>query len=118
MSKFLILNCDDFGQSRAANAAIQHLLAERNVSSATIMPPAPGFDDAAAWVRNTGNPNIGLHLTFTSEFAGFRWSSLTGHPSLHDKSGVMHMTVEAFERNADPAAVKVEMLSQFKAVQQ
>ncbi|TJY41803.1 ChbG/HpnK family deacetylase [Cohnella pontilimi] len=118
MSKYLILNCDDFGQSRAANTAIQHLLSEKKVSSATIMPPAPGFQEAAAWVRETGNRNIGLHLTFTSEFAGFRWPSLTGHPSLHDESGNMHMTVEAFERNADPAAVKAEMLAQFEAVKQ
>lgn len=118
MSKYLILNCDDFGQSKAANTAIQHLLEDNKVSSATIMPPAPGFSEAAAWVRRTGKSNIGLHLTFTSEFAGFRWPSLTGHPSLHDDSGNMHMTVEQFERNADPAAVKAEMLAQFKAVKQ
>jgi chitin disaccharide deacetylase len=118
MSKYLILNCDDFGQSKAANTAIQHLLEENKVSSATIMPPAPGFSEAAAWVRKTGKSNIGLHLTFTSEFAGFRWPSFTGHPSLHDDSGNMHMTVEQFERNADPAAVKAEMLAQFKAVKQ
>ncbi|MDB4866455.1 MAG: ChbG/HpnK family deacetylase [Cohnella sp.] len=116
MTKYLIINCDDFGQSKAANTAIMHLLEQKKVSSATIMPPAPAFEEAASWVRKSGYPNIGLHLTFTSEFAGFRWSSLTGHTSLHDDSGCMHMTVEEFEKNADPGAVRAEMIAQFKAV--
>jgi predicted glycoside hydrolase/deacetylase ChbG (UPF0249 family) len=67
-------------------------------------------------VRKSGKTNIGLHLTFTSEFADWRWSSLTGHPSLHDDSGYMHMTVEEFEKKADPRAVKAEMRAQFEAV--
>lgn len=115
MNRYLIINCDDFGQSKAANRAIMHLLEEGKVSSATIMPPAPAFAEAAAWGRDR-NVNIGLHLTFTSEFSGYRWKSLTGLPSLHDKSGNMHMTVLDFERNADPKAVRAEMQAQFQAV--
>jgi hypothetical protein len=118
MGKFLILNCDDFGQSAAANEAIFHLLEERKVSSATLMPPAPGFAEAAAWCREKGVTNVGLHLTFTSEYDGLRWASLTGHPSLHDGSGHMHKTVEEFEKTADPKAVRLEMLAQFRAVKE
>jgi predicted glycoside hydrolase/deacetylase ChbG (UPF0249 family) len=118
MNRYLILNCDDFGQCKAANAAIMHLLEEGKVSSATIMPPAPEFAEAAQWVREKGFTNVGLHLTFTSEFAGYRWRSLTGHPSLHDESGNMHMTVLDFEQKADPKAVKAEMRAQFEAVRQ
>jgi len=111
--KMLIINCDDFGQSRPMNEAITHLLEAGKVSSATIMTPAPGFDEAAAWCRKRGEPNVGLHLTLTSEFDGWRWSSLTGHPSLHDDSGYMHMTVEAFERHADTPAVIKELEAQY-----
>lgn len=112
----LIINCDDFGQSPAANAAIIHLLEERRVSSATIMPPAPAFREAAAWCRKRGASNVGVHLTFTSEYDAIRWRSLTGDPSLHDESGYMYHTAEEFERGANPAAVKRELQAQFEAV--
>ncbi|TFE24535.1 polysaccharide deacetylase family protein [Cohnella luojiensis] len=114
-ARYLIINCDDFGQSQPMNRAIMHLLEERKVSSATIMAPAPGFEEAAEWIRRRGQANIGLHLTLTSEFDAIRWSSLTGHPSLHDESGFMHKTVEAFERHADTGAVIKELAAQYEA---
>jgi len=120
MSKHLIINCDDFGQSTAANQAIIHLLEEGKVSSATIMPPAPAFEAAAAWCRDRGKgrAQVGLHLTLTSEIDGLRWKSLTGLPSLHDESGFMHRTVAEFERKAVTRDVVAEMRAQFEAVKQ
>jgi len=111
--KHLIINCDDFGQSTPMNRAIMHLLEERRVSSATIMAPAPGFEEAAEWCARKGRDNVGLHLAFTSEFDAVRWRSLTGHPSLHDESGHMPKTVEEFERKADAAAVVRELDAQY-----
>ncbi|MEF3303182.1 polysaccharide deacetylase family protein [Paenibacillus sp. GYB003] len=116
MDKYLILNCDDFGQSRAANMAIMHLLEAGKVSSATIMPPAPAFAEAADWARRRPQLNIGLHLTLTSEFSGLRWKSLTGRPSLHDESGHMHRTVADFERYVLAKDVRAEIRAQFHAV--
>lgn len=115
MDKYLILNCDDFGQSRAANEAIMHLLEERKVSSATIMPPAPAFEEAAAWCRRRPDANIGLHLTLTSEFSGLRWKSLTGLSSLHDESGHLHRTVLDFETYALSRDIRAEIRAQFRA---
>jgi predicted glycoside hydrolase/deacetylase ChbG (UPF0249 family) len=115
-SKLLVINCDDFGQSPAMNKAIMHLLEERKVSSATIMAPAPGFEEAAEWCRRRGQSNIGLHLTFTSEFDALRFPSLTGHSTLHDESGNMHKTVEQFERKSDTAAVVLEIEAQYQAL--
>ncbi|TMV44726.1 ChbG/HpnK family deacetylase [Paenibacillus mesophilus] len=115
MDKYLILNCDDFGQSRAANKAIMHLLEEGKVSSATIMPPAPAFEEAAEWCRSRPHVNIGLHLTLTSEFSGLRWKSLTGLSSLHDECGYMHRTVEDFELFALSKDVRMEIRAQFQA---
>ncbi|RKP51664.1 ChbG/HpnK family deacetylase [Cohnella endophytica] len=113
--KHLIINCDDFGQSPPMNAAIMHLLEEQRVSSATIMAPAPGFEEAAEWCKRRGQANVGLHLTLTSEFDAIRWPSLTGHPSLHDESGHMVKTVEQFERQADTGAVMKELAAQYEA---
>lgn len=116
MNKYLIMNCDDFGQCKSVNKAIMHLLEERKISSATIMPPAPAFEEAAEWARSRPHLNIGLHLTLTSEFSGLRWKSLTGLPSLHDESGYMHRTVEDFELYALTKDVRAEIKAQFQAV--
>lgn len=114
MERRLIINCDDFGQSKAMNQAIQHLLEENKASSATIMAVAPGFEEAASWTARRRQPNVGLHLTMTSEFEALRWSSLTGHPSLHDQSGQQYATVQEFEQKAETGAVLKELDAQYE----
>ncbi|WHX49459.1 polysaccharide deacetylase family protein [Paenibacillus woosongensis] len=116
MSRKLIINCDDFGQSTAMNQAIMHLLEEGKVSSATMMAVAPGFEEAAAWSARRRQPNIGLHLTLTSEFEALRWGSLTGDASLQDESGCMHKTVREFEQKARTRAVAKELDAQYERV--
>lgn len=117
-SKRLIINCDDFGQSAPMNAAIMHLLEERKVSSATIMAPAGGFEEAAAWCSKRGLTNIGLHLTLNSEFDALRWTSITGAPSLHDGTGYMPKTVLEFEQHATEQEVMLELQAQYDKVRQ
>lgn len=118
MSKRLIINCDDFGQSPAMNQAIMHLLEEGKVSSATIMAVAPGFEEAAAWCSCRQQQNVGLHLTMTSEFEALRWSSLTGDSSLHDEGGHQYKTVKEFEQGAHTKAVLKEIVAQYERVKQ
>ncbi|MGN7359736.1 polysaccharide deacetylase family protein [Paenibacillus sp. SAF-054] len=114
MGKKLIINCDDFGQSPALNRAIMALLEEKKVSSATIMTVAPGFEEAAAWTARRKQPNVGLHLTMTSEFEALRWRSLTGDPSLHDESGYQYRTVREFEQGANTKAAAKEIDAQYE----
>ncbi|WP_136607768.1 polysaccharide deacetylase family protein [Paenibacillus dokdonensis] len=114
MGKKLIINCDDFGQSPALNQAIMALLEEGKVSSATIMAVAPGFEEAAAWTARRKQPNVGLHLTMTSEFEALRWRSLTGNPSLHDDSGYQYRTVREFEQGAETKAAMKEIDAQYE----
>lgn len=116
MEKRLIINCDDFGQSAAMNEAIMHILEEGKASSATIMAPAPGFEEAAAWSARRKQSNVGLHLTMTSEFEALRWRSLTGHVSLHDESGFQYQTVKEFELGAETKAVLQEIDAQYELV--
>lgn len=116
MSRRLIINCDDFGQSVPMNQAIMHLLEEGKVSSATIMAVAPGFEEAASWCARRGQMNVGVHLTMTSEFDALRWSSLTGESSLHDESGHQYKTVKEFELGAHTGAVLKEIDAQYKRV--
>lgn len=98
------------------NQAIMHLLEEGKVSSATIMAVAPGFEEASAWSARRRQPNVGIHLTMTSEFDALRWSSLTHHPSLHDESGHQYKTVKEFEEGAQTSAVLKEISAQYERV--
>lgn len=118
MSRRLIINCDDFGQSPAMNQAIMHLLEEGKVSSATIMAVAPGFEEAAEWCIRREQRNVGLHLTLTSEFEALRWRSLTGEASLHDETGHQYKTVKEFEQGAQTKAVLKEIDAQYSRVKQ
>lgn len=113
MSKRLIINCDDFGQSSAMNQAIIQLLEEKKVSSATIITTAPGFEEAASWCAKQRPVNVGLHLTMTSEFDALRWRSITERASLHDSSGYQYQTVKKFEQRAKTRDVLKEIDAQY-----
>ena len=59
MERRLIINCDDFGQSKAMNEAIRHLLEENKVSSATIMTVAPALRRQPPGPHADANPMWG-----------------------------------------------------------
>jgi len=89
--RLLIINCDDFGSSHAANAAIEASIRDGIASSATMMVPCPWAREAAS--RSGGLP-VGVHLTLTAEYPGYRWRSLTNAKSLHDKDGFLPRTAK------------------------
>ncbi len=60
----LIVNADDFGYSSQVNAAIVKAFVDGLVSSTTLMPNMPGFDNAVALIRQGSIPanSTGVHL--------------------------------------------------------
>ncbi len=113
MERYLIMNTDDFGQCSSVNDAIFELLSEGLVSSATIMPCTPGFEEAASWCTRNEITNVGLHLTFTSEWENMRSRSLTHGTSLEDEQGYLYPTCEAFAAHAVREEVVEEIKAQF-----
>lgn len=114
MKRYLIMNTDDFGQCSSVNEAIYELLSESLVSSATIMPCAPGFDEAVSWTVRNNITNVGLHLTFTSEWENMKSRSLTHGSSLEDEKGHLYPTCEDFAVHALKAEVAEEIKAQFE----
>ncbi len=58
---------------------------------------------------------VGVHLTLTSEYAGYRWRGLTRGTSLHGKDGFLPATAaEALDR-LDPEDVRAECRAQIEA---
>jgi chitin disaccharide deacetylase len=107
--RLLIVNCDDLGSSHAANQAIEQSMRQGFATSATLMVPCPW---AFAAARALADLDIGVHLTLTAEYAGYRWRSLTGAASLHDADGFLPATAEAVFACADLADVRAECRAQ------
>ena len=107
--KLLIVNCDDLGSSASANRATQAALAAGLATSATLMVPCPWALDG---VEKGGAGGLGVHLTLTCEYPGYRWRALTGAASLHDVQGYMPATAQAVWENADLDDVGAECRAQ------
>lgn len=109
--RLLILNCDDLGSSHSANLAIEDSLRNGIGTSATLMVPCPWAREA---VGMCGDLDVGLHLTLTAEYPGYRWRSLTGAHSLHDADGFMPRTAKEVWTNAALADVEAECHAQIE----
>lgn len=61
----MIINADDLGMSEEVNEAIFGLLAERRISSATVMANAPAMRHALAGLTRFPDCSFGVHLNLT-----------------------------------------------------
>lgn len=90
--RYLIINADDFGNSKGANEAIHTLFKEKRITSSTLMAPAVKADEALQLASENDYP-VGVHLTINSDFDLLRWQSVLPReevPSLNDEKGLHH----------------------------
>jgi chitin disaccharide deacetylase len=107
--RVLIVNCDDLGSSQSANRAVERALRTGFATSATLMVPCPWARNAAIACRDL---DVGIHLTLTSEYPAYRWRSLTGAASLHDKDGYLPKTAQEIWAKGDLADIDRECRAQ------
>jgi predicted glycoside hydrolase/deacetylase ChbG (UPF0249 family) len=105
----VILNCDDLGSSHAANLASLDAVEQGVATSATLMVPCPWAREAVDLFQGK---DVGVHLTLTAEYPGYRWRSLTGAASLHDDDGFLPATSTAVFANAREDDVRAECRAQ------
>lgn len=115
-AKLLIVNCDDLGSSASANRAIADVMARGLATSATLMVPCPWALDGVRRAAQAGKGvgGIGVHLTLTAEYPGYRWRSLTAAASLHDAEGYLPATAQEVWAGADLAEVRAECRAQIE----
>ncbi|GLX02055.1 polysaccharide deacetylase family protein [Microtetraspora sp. NBRC 16547] len=114
--RLLIVNADDYGMCQAANTGITSLLAAGAISSATVMTPCPWAPDAVRTAA-AGGYDVGVHLTFTSEWKGYRWGPVTRDravSSLVDEAGYFPADSRTVEERADPDEVHAEITNQIR----
>ena len=104
--KVIMLHADDAGMCEEANIATKKYLLDGHIQSTAAMPPCEYFEDMIEWAKEHPDIDVGLHLTHTSEWKTYRWSSVSPVeevPSLIDEEGklwhdvpdvVQHATVE------------------------
>lgn len=115
--RLLIINADDYGMCHSANVGIQLLLAEGAISSATIMMPCPWAKEAAQWAAARPDVDVGIHLTFTSEWDTYRWGPVTRRqtvPSLLTDEGYFPRDGRTVETRAQATEVYAEIVGQIR----
>jgi chitin disaccharide deacetylase len=113
--RVVIIHADDIGMCQATLSAFAELVDAGLVSSGSVMVPCPWFPEAATWCRNYPAVDIGVHLTLTCEWEGYRWGPLsTRDPAsgLLGEEGHFHRRRQSLWQQASPHAVRVEMQTQ------
>jgi hypothetical protein len=113
--RLVILHADDIGMCQATLDAYAGLLDTGLAFTAATMVPCPWFPALAdLCASRSAGIDMGVHLTLTSEWAGYRWGPLsTRDPAtgLLDADGYLHAAnAPVFE--VDPAAVADELTTQ------
>ncbi len=88
MSKYLIINADDFGYNKEQNTAITYLKKNGLITSTSLITVADEADFAVRKAKESGM-SVGVHLTLNSDDKTQLWRSMTGAESL-GKNGLWH----------------------------
>lgn len=109
--RVLIINCDDFGMSHAANLGCLQAMRSGIATSASLMVPCPWSRAAAA---ASDGLDVGVHLTLNAECDQYRWGPITQAPSLLDGDGGFPRTVTDVWDHADLDEVRRECRAQIE----
>jgi len=113
--RVVIVHADDVGMCHASTALLDGLFGAGVVTSASVMMPCAWAQTAAAWCAAHPRADVGVHFTLTSEWANYRWRTLTDsqHNGLADAEGFMpRSSAEVFD-HAQRDAVAAEIDAQY-----
>ncbi len=118
-SKVIILHCDDAGMCEEANIAVKHYFETGDIRSAAVMAPCAFAMDMIEWARTQDSPDIGVHLTHTSEWKNWRWGPVADPakvPGLIDPDGMMWHSVPEVVTHATSEEIETEVRAQIDKV--
>ncbi len=94
----LIVRGDDIGSTHAANLGCIQSYREGIMRSVEIMVPCAWFPEAVRMLNENPGLDVGIHLTFTSEWENVKWRPLTHAPSITDEDGYFFPMIWANDR--------------------
>jgi predicted glycoside hydrolase/deacetylase ChbG (UPF0249 family) len=117
--KIILMHCDDAGMCEEANIAVQHYFETGDIQSAAVMVPCPYAEEMIGWAKKKESPDLGVHLTLTSEWKTWRWGPVADSskvPGLVDPEGKMWHDVPDVLMHATAAEVETEVRAQIDKV--
>lgn len=114
-STILIVHADDVGLCKSVNESTEEAMRKGAVTSGSIMVPCPAFEEAAAVFSKNTSYDIGIHITLTCEFEGYKWGPVSDPdkvPSLLNSEGHFFDDPQIFAQNAKPKEVEIEIRAQ------
>ena len=117
-ARVVVLHSDDIGMCQASVTAWEELLDAGIMSSAATMVPCAWYPTVARLCRERAGDkriDMGVHLTLTSEWHGYRWGPLSSRQrdtGLLDEEGYFHHRAEAVHSRASADGVAEELRAQ------
>ncbi len=113
------MHCDDAGMCEEANIAVSNYFITGDIRSAAVMIPCPYAEAMVQWAKTQGSPDLGVHLTLTSEWKTWRWGTVADSvnvPGLIDPEGKMWHDVPDVLMHATAEEVETEVRAQINKV--
>jgi len=98
----LLIRLDDIGMNHSVNMAAQKVAETGMPVSVSLQFACPWYQEAVDILKKYPNVTVGVHLTLTSEWKGYRWGPVTGRtavPSLVDSVGYFPQSNRAFNKS-------------------
>ncbi|MCA1682818.1 MAG: polysaccharide deacetylase family protein [Actinobacteria bacterium] len=112
--RVVIVHADDVGMCVATIDAFLELADDGLTTSGSVMAPCPWLAEVAARCRGRDDLDVGVHVTLTSEWDGYRWGPIsTRDPAsgMVDGEGCFHRNQDCWGA-IDRDAVRIEMAAQ------
>ena len=113
----LVIELAEGGMSHAVNRGITQVLDKGMEASVSAMMTGPWVPALVRYVQNRTSTDIGVELTFTSEFEGYRWGPLSGKPkvpSLVDEQGCLWKSIALLAAKGTADDVEAEIRAQIE----
>lgn len=114
-AKVVILHVDDVGMSFDSNEGTIKAMTEGIATSCSVMMPCSWVPAFVHYYKQHPKLDVGLHLTLTSEWSGYRWGPLSGKsitPGLVDLEGALWPSVEQVVKHSSADEVENEIRAQ------
>ncbi len=102
----LLVRGDDIGSTHAANLGCIKSYQDGIMQSVEIMVPCAWFPEAVKMLNENPGLDVGVHLTFTSEWENVKWRPLTHAPSITDDQGFFFPVIWPNDRVPEHMSLK------------
>lgn len=110
--RVVIFHADDVGMCHSAVTAFRELIEKGALTSGAAMVPCAWFPSVATYCREFPETDLGVHMTFTSEWTHYRWRPLSttdASSGLIDNEGYFHSSTNAVQASGVPAFIEAEV---------